>query len=369
MATIDKAAVAAALTQRFMDRLANAINRTVLMAQIAPVKNDRGQGQNVQWDAVFGSAVGTAIADGADVSTFNNDDKVPAVLQYAVMHDAFKLTGLARAVAAAAGNPAALSDLWLDALGDSVKRQAKGISGALYTGIGTAGPPQTINGLVTTGGVAAINDSGVYATIDRSVRTQWQSSVVAATTFDAINNPTGRFGLTVSGEQAPEGIRMMRQTSADIYTASSMPYDVIVTSPLLHQAYGLSVHAERRWVDTIRTASGMIKLDAGYQVLEFDGRVMIQDTDCPDDEMLFLNTQEMLIQQLPDRADRVNRGLGMVNIAGNEDEFLGSGKTKLQARIQPLDVKGDAFPFALYSYLQMCVKNPNRFGRITGLIP
>ena len=106
MADITRALIANALTQRFMDRIASTINRTVLLAQIAPVKNDRGQGQNVQWDAKFGTSVGTAIADGADVSTFNNDDKVPAVLQFAVMHDAFKLTGLARAVAAAAGNPA-----------------------------------------------------------------------------------------------------------------------------------------------------------------------------------------------------------------------------------------------------------------------
>lgn len=368
MATIDKALVASALTQRFMDRIASTINRTVLMAQIAPVRNDKGQGQNVQWDAKFGTTVGAAIADGADVTTFNNDDKVPAVLQYAVMHDAFKLTGLARAVAAAAGNPAELSDLWLDALGDSVERQAKGISQQLYLGAGTTGP-QLINGLTPASGVAAIGDTGVYATIDRAVRTAWQSTVIDATAFDAVNNPTGRFGLTVTGESSPEGIQMMRAAGRGIYEASSEPYDVIVTSPILHEAYGLANHAERRWVDTVRTAAGMVKLDNGYQVLEFDGKVMIQDTDCPADEMLFLNTREMHIQQLPDRVDRVNRAMGNVAVAGTADEFLGRGRTKLQARIQPLDIKGDAFPFALYSYLQLCVKTPNRFARITGLIP
>lgn len=367
MATIDKALVAGALTQRFMDRIASAVSRTVLLAQIAPVKNDRGLGQNVQWDVRFGSATGAAIADGADVTVFNNDDKVPAVLQYAVMHNAFKVTGLARAVAIAAGNPADLADLWMDALGDSVEQHAQGISQALYLGAGTTGP-QLINGLVPTSGVAAIDDSGVYATIDRAVRTQWQSTVVDATAFDA-GNPTGRFNLTLSGQPAPEGIRMMRAVSRGIYEASKKPYDVIVTSPILHEAYGLATHAERRWVDQIRTASGMVKLDAGYQVLEFDGKAMIQDTDCPADEMLFLNTSEMHIQQLPDRSDRVNRAMGMIGVSGTEDEFLGSGRTKLQARIQPLDIKGDAFPFALYSYMQLCVKNCNRFGRITGLIP
>lgn len=368
MSTINKAEIAAALTQRFMDRIASTINRTVLMAQIAPVKSDRGQGQNVQWDAKFDGGEGSPIADGADVTIFNNDDKVPAVLQYAVHHDAFRLTGLARAVAAAAGNPAALADLWLDALGDSVERQAKGISKQLYLGDGTTSP-QKLNGLVPTAGVAAVGDTGVYATIDRAARAAWRSSVIDATQFDVANNPTGRFNLTVSGEPAPEGIKMMRAASRAIYEASSEPYDVIVTSPLLHEAYGLATHAERRWVDQIRTANGPVKLDQGYQMLEFDGKVMIQDVDCPADEMLFLNTRHMHIQQLPDRVDRVNSSMGMTPVAGTADEFLGSGRTKLQARIQPLAINGDAFPFALYSYLQLCIKSPNRFARISGLIP
>lgn len=367
MADITKAAVAAALTSRFMDRIASTINRTVLMAQICPVKNDVGQGQNVQWDAKFDGGVGGPIADGANVTVFNDDAKVPAVLQYAVHHDAFKLTGLARAVATAAGNPSALSDLWLDALGDSVERQAKGISQQLYLGTGTVGP-QRIHGLSPAAGVAAIGDNGTYATIDRAARATWRSSVIDATAFDA-GNATGRFNLTLGGQPAPEGIRMMRSAGRSIYEASSTPYDVIVTSPILHEAYGLATHAERRWVDQVRTASGLVKLDAGYQVLEFDGKIMIQDTDCPADEMLFLNTREMHIQQLPDRADRVNRAMGSVGVAGTADEFLGQGKTKLQARIQPLQIQGDAFPFALYSYLQLCIKSPNRFARITGLIP
>jgi len=367
MADINKAAIANALTQRFSDRIASTINRTVLLAQIVPVKNDRGQGQNVQWDAKFGAATGAPIADGADVTVFNNDDKVPAVLQFAVHHDAFRLTGLARAAAAAAGNPSDLSDLFMDALGDSVERQAKGISQQLYLGAGTTGP-QLIHGLAPVAGVAAIGDSGVYATIDRAVRPAWSSTVIDATAFNAANL-TGRFGLTLAGESAPEGIKMMRAASRAIYEASSEPYDVIITSPIIHEAYGLAVHAERRWTDTVRTASGMVKLDAGYQVLEFDGKIIIQDVDCPAGEMLFINTRHMHIQQLADRADRVNGALGMASVAGTADEFLGGGKTKLSARIQPLQVAGDANPFALYSYLQLCVKSPNRFARITNLIP
>lgn len=368
MADINLARVAAALTQRFMDRIASTINRTVLIAQLVPVKNDRGQGQNVQWDAKFGASVGSAIADGADVVTFNDDEKVPAVLQYAVMHDAFKLTGLSRAVAAAAGNPLALADLWMDALGDSVERQAKGIAQQMYLGAGTTGP-QLIHGFTPSAGVAAIGDTGVYATIDRAVRTAWQATVIDATTFDAVNNPTGRFNLTVTGEPAPEGIKMVRAAQRGIYTASGEQADVIVTSPILHEAYGLSIHQERRWVDQVRTSSGTLKLDAGYQVLEHDGRVIIQDNDCPADEMLFLNTRHCHVQQLPDRSDRVNRAMGMVGLAGTNDVFMGGGRTKLQARIQPLNIKGDAFPFALYSYLQLCVLSPNRFARISGLIP
>lgn len=373
MALVTKAQIASALTQRFADRIANQINRTVLLAQLVPVKNDRGQGQNVQWVARFGTAKGAAIADGADVSTFNNDDKVPAVLQFAVHHDAFKLTGLARAVANAAGNPDELSDLFMDEMGDSVERQAKGISEQLYLGDGGTSP-QKIHGLTPASGVAAIGDTGVYATIDRSVFPQWQASVLDATAFSA-GNTLGSFSYRES-EQAvpagsnqdiPEGIKMMRRLRRDIYTASSKKPDVIVTTPTLHEAYGLAVHKERRWMDQIRTGRGLIQLDAGYNVLEFDGIPMIEDIDCPAGEMLFLNSMELEIRQLPDRADRVNRATGMVQLAGTPDEHLGMGRTKLEARVQPLDVKGDAFPYALYSYLQLANKQCNAHGRITGL--
>lgn len=369
MALVNHATQSAALTQRFADRLSSTINRAVLAAQLVPVENSRGQGQNIQWDAKFDGGVAAPAAEGADTTVYNNDDKVPAVLQFSQYKDAFKITGFASALARAAGNPAALSDTFMDQLGDSIERMAKGISVGLYTGDGT-GSPQKINGMVPSTGVAAIDDTGIYAGIDRASRTAWRSSVVDATAFDVGNNPTGRFGLTVAGE-APEGVQMMREITRLIYEASSEQYDVIVTSPLLHQAYGLATHTDRRWTDTIRTAAGMVKLDQGYQWLEWDGIPIIQDVDCPDDEMLFLNTRHMKIQQVPDGVNRMHgpSSMGTTALAGTPDQYRGSGKTKLQARIQREAILGDAFPFALYAYLNLCVKSPNRFGRITGLIP
>lgn len=366
MADVNFAAIAAALNARFADRISSTVNRTVLFAQVVPVVP--ASSKNLQWDAEFGTAVGTAIADGAAVSTFDNDDLVPAVLQYAIHHNAFKVTGLARALALASGNPREIADIWLHNLKNCVKRQAKGISQQMYLGDGSTGPQQ-IHGVTPAAGVAAIGDTGVYATIDRAVRTAWQANVIDALLFDAVNNPTGRFNLTVAGEPAPEGIKMLRASSRAIYDASSEPYDLIVTSSILHEAYGLSFNAERRWVDSIRTANGQVKLDKGYQVLEFDGRMMIQDGDCPADEMLFLNTDEMEISQVSDVADHVNGASGTAQLEGTPDEFLGAGNTKLTARIQPLGIDGDAFPFALYSYLQLKIANPNRFARVTNLIP
>ncbi len=118
MALVTLAGVLASLADRFRSRLANQINRASVLAQLLPVGT--GTGKNIQWVIRTGSALGSSIADGADVSVFNNDAKDPAVLQYGVYHDAFSLTGKAMAGARAAGNPEELAALFMDELGDSV---------------------------------------------------------------------------------------------------------------------------------------------------------------------------------------------------------------------------------------------------------
>src|SRR5215213_7027635 len=112
MATVTLATIAASLATLFEDRIANQINRATVLLQCLPVGN--GPGKNVTWSAKFGTAVGSTINDGADVAAYNNDDKVPATLDYGTYHDTFSVTGKALAGAANTRNPDELSDLFGD---------------------------------------------------------------------------------------------------------------------------------------------------------------------------------------------------------------------------------------------------------------
>ncbi len=343
MATRDFANITNALVKLFYDDVTNNINRQVVLAQLLGVRT--GTGQNIQWTARFGTATPSTapIADGADVTVFNRDDKVPAVLQYAGYHDAFEVTGKAAAAAMAAGNPDQLADLFGDDMLDSSQRLARAVAAHVYTGTGAS---DQIHGLVATAGPLAT--TGTYATIDRSTFSQWASNEE-----DAVSA-----GLSFA---------LMRAMRRKIYLASGEKPDLIICDPVQHENYGLLFGAERRYVDEIRMRGQSIKLDGGYQVLEFDGIPVIEDEQAPLNKMLFLNTKYLYLSQLPDPLTMYNQSMGHADLAGTGEEQFGEGKLKLQARVIPLAKTGDKYPFELILYPQLVSRRNNVHGQLINL--
>ncbi len=329
------------LVKLFASEITSSINRAVVLAQLIPTKN--GRGQNIQWGVKFGSSVGSTIADGADVSTFNSDDKVPAVLQFGTYHDAFAITGKAAAAAAAAGNPEELADLFSDELKDSVNRLARKIGGDVYTG---SGATDTIHGLTATAG--PLDTTGTYAGIARGTYAQWASNELDA----------GGGALSLS---------MMRAQRKDIYNASGEKPDLIICDATQHEKYGALFGAERRYVDQVRIRGEMIRLDGGYQVLEFDGIPVVEDAQAPAATMLFLNTRYLHMEQLPDPSTVLNQSMGSVALEGTNEEQFGDSPIRLTARIVPLAKTGDKYKFALYCYPQLVSKRCNVHGSIVNL--
>lgn len=344
MSTVAMAQIAASLTTIFEDQITSQINRATVLLQVLPV-GPGTTGKNISWNARFGSSVGGARAEGADVATLNNDDKVPATLEFGTYDDAFGVTGKAMAAARAARNPEELANLFVDELGDCVERLAKGIAIDLYTGSGAA---NFIMGLIATGG--GIMNTGVYAGIDRAVKTQWQGTVMA-------NGGVGR-ALTFD---------LMREMRRRIYQASGLKPDLIITTAELHEKYGKLFGQQRRYITEIRLRGNMIALDGGYQVLEFDGIPVLEDVDCVANNMLFLNTRYVRVLQLPDQADNVNNSMAMIGLAGTPEEQLGAPSAKLTARINPLGRAGDTYKFQLICYPQLQVRRPNSCGVIKDL--
>lgn len=345
MAVVDATRVASALATIFQDKIVAQTNRSVVLAQLLPFAP--GTGKNLQWDVEFkasGEATDSTIADGADVATYQDDDIVPAVLQWGTYSEAFGLTGKARAVASAAGNPNDLEDLFGQKIERAVRRLTKNIGKDLWSG---AGGTNQIAGLDGGGAVAA---TGTYAGIARATYAEWAANVLA-------NGAVPR-ALTFS---------LMRDMRRKIYEASGEMPDLIVCDALQHEKYGLLFGSERRYVQEVSLRGQRIVLDGGYRALEFDGIPVIADVNCPAGKMFFLNSNYIKIRQLPDVVDAVNGGAGKVQLHGTPEEQFGAQMTALTARINPLARTGDAYKFQLILYPQLQVERCNAQGVIADL--
>ena len=343
MATVTLATIFDSIVKRFAPRIQNQINRACVASRLLP--KFQGQGQVMQWDVRFGTALGSTIADGADVSTFNNDTKIPALLQYGTYHDAFAVTGKALAGARAAGNPEQLAGLFADELMDSVQRLAKKLNQDLWSAAG--GANEMVGLLAASGG---LDSTGVYAGIDRATYSQWACNVLAN-----------------AGVPRALSLALMREMRTTIFNESGEKPDLILCSPEIHEAYGNLLGTERRYVQEVKLRGDVIKLDGGYSVLEFDGIPVVMDSDCPAGKMVFINSQYVGISQMEDQADSVNRAMSLMSIKGTAEEQYGESSTGFVCRVQPLAKSGDAHKFALFIFPQVCVKRPNACGVIEDL--
>jgi hypothetical protein len=348
MTMLDYAGVASRLGINVQDTVVNQINRAVVLQafiDVVPATN-----KAVTWDVKVGTAVGSVKADGADLSggDFQSDTKVQASLNFGVYQDAFMIGGLARAVSRVTNNPSGLRDVFMDELSDCAQRIGKLINQDLYTGTGTS--PQEITGLTdgSTGG--ALGSTGSYAGLDRGTYTQWASNRLAN-----------------GGTERALSVELMRQMRQNIYEASGEKPDLIITDAFQHRKYGTITDQKRQWVDQVRMRGELIKLDAGYNLLEFDGIPMIEDVDAPEGTMMFLNTSHLRIVQVADTSDDQNGGRGFTMADGTPEEQLGPAKRKISLRLNPLAKLGDHIKFQLVGYLQLQCKRPNAMGQIVDL--
>jgi hypothetical protein len=343
MAVLNLSNVSGALATLFEDQIASQWNRAVVLTQLLPFKP--GESKNIQWDVEDqDGAPGTSVlADGADVSTYNDDAIEPAVLQWGTYSEAFGVSGKALAAAARVGNPAALADLFGEKLDRAVMRLTSNINKDWYSG---SGATDTIMGLLATGG--GLLSTGVYAGIDRSVRTLWQGNQL-------LNGGVPR-NITIN---------LMRDMRRLIYIACGEMIDLIVCDPIQHEKYGMLLDSQRRYSVDVTLRGKKIVLDGGYRALDFDGIPVIADKACSPGQMLFLNTRYVAIRQLPDALAALPAGMGnagIVRLHGTSEEQLGPGQTQLTARINPLAVTGDAYKFQIVLYPQLQVRRPNACG-------
>lgn len=298
MAQLDLAVVNPALEQRFRPHRRHQANRSAVTLNL--LNKTRAYGiKNWSSRITTGTDVGQVFSDGQDFTVFNNDDDTPIILSWSLLGDTWNITNLAED--GASGDPGDFSVLFAKAGADSLDKTAKKVNQEIWTGPGTAGP-QRIHGLLAAGG--PLDDTGVYAGVDRTAVSQWASN-----NFDN------------AGFDQPFSIDVIESAADATYTASGMRPDCHITTVALWRRYK-KLSKQEALEREIRVGGEQYKLDPGVQALLLDGVPIFMDADCPEGTWVGLSMQDIGIERLMPAQQRRNRKLiaDDVPIVGTPEE-------------------------------------------------
>lgn len=347
--TVDLARVTDALPTLLADKVTAQMNRSAPELQLIPFK--AGQHKNLVWDVEFKNAsesANSALAEGATVSTYGDDDIVPATLNWCDYSESIAVTGKALSAArgsAGTGGASELQDLWVHKTMGAVRRLAKNLGKDFWQGPGTGNRMLGLYGGATLTSGAPLSNAGTYANISRVTYTDWKANV-----------------LLNGGVQRPLSFDLMRDMRKAIYDACGEMPDLIMCDSAQHEAYGKLFGDNRRYVQEVVVRGQKITLDGGYRALEFDGIPIIASVNHPANAMTFLNTNYVKMSALDDMPTEANRSPRMIQLQAMPEEQLQSGACPFRARLNPLAVVGDLYPIQMILYPQIYIERCNAFG-------
>lgn len=126
-----------------------------------------------------------------------------------------------------------------------------------------------------TGLAAAIANTGTYGGIDRATNAWWNAKIVTNNT-------------AVPGTAKALDVNMMMRTFLSISDGNDQP-DLILCGIATWHEYFKAVESKIQ----ITTTMGKKMADYGFQTLEFMGKPIMADPNCPEGIMYFLNSKNM----------------------------------------------------------------------------
>jgi hypothetical protein len=335
----DLAAISAALTQEFQPRVTRTVNRKSMAVRLLSIR--KGFGQNTIWAVETSGAESTAGAavEGADISSFAADVRMPASLAWGQYTAAVKQSGIALAAAASTMNPDDLRNLFGRDIDNAANALVSQLNKDFHTQNAGAGGVQPIASFAS-----AVAATGTYAGINKGTTSLWQGVV----------NANG-------GTPRPLTLALMRAVRRQLYINGEPP-DVILASPAQFDAYGALLDSQRRWVDNLRVDKGLIKLDAGYQALEFEGIPVLRDKDMAAGSMYFINSKHLYWSYLPDALVPGFPAIAEKVAEGSIDE-----PASLPCAVVALGRTGDSIKAFLKGYYQLICERPNLMGLLSDL--
>jgi hypothetical protein len=328
--------VKGALTDYFAPRLVRQINRTAMMLNLLPIKMpDPGQGQAITWGIKTTGSVAAAVADGGAVPAAGFDKRVKASLVYGDYQAQFGETGQAIAASAHSATPTDLIDLLAGDAEDAGDEIASRINKDFWVQGSTGGGVLPITAFPT-----AVAASGTYATVNKAVDTLFQGNVFA----------NGGVPRALTLDLMRTARRAVRQNGGAV--------DLWVCDLTTFDRYGGLIDPQRRYLDSVRTAKGLVTLDAGYKALEFEGSVFIGDKDAPAGTMIGMTSKWVEWRILPKDQDLF--GITQKVVTGQYEENAEKFPAGLPIAFLPLARTADQENFFGVVYPQLVVRRPNQ---------
>lgn len=335
-------AVTGALAQTANTRLTRAWNRVSPLIQAIPILTGGGQGggKNVAWNVEFSGATAASFAEGSDIGggEYSNDPVTLAKLDWGQYRSAFSLTNLEiNAAAANIGNAAALEDMFAERLVGAITKIIAKVDQDCFSGTGTDGSGNpTIIGLDT-----ALALTGSYAGLSKATYSEWAGNVRA-------NSGVAR-ALTLKG---------MAQLEQDIFTASSLDPNFMLTTAASHTAYEQLFEPTRRTVDN--GGAPIQAYNGGAPRLNWRGNPVGRDRFATAGKLYMLNLDEIEMRVLP--WANVPDGVSVRQLMGMSQTGDRSGPVALPIHVYPIARTGSAVKFCAEIYLQLKVTRTNAHG-------
>lgn len=330
MAATSVSLITNVLTDVFGNELTSQVLRDVKTLPLISVKTVRGA-QSAFWSAhLSGSTAGT-YSEGAAVSTYSQDARLPASLTWGLYHNPFSITSKAMAAAANPLNPSGVRDLIADEAMNAMQALVKHINGALYTGVGNGAINSFLSG--STGG-APLLPSGSYAGIGGLLtNAEWQPVV------------NQNAGVDHALSEA-----LMTTQMFDMLAISGMRPKSIVMHPSVGAKYAALLSSFQQIIQP--GSLGNI----GFSGYSFQGIPIYFDEQATNKCVFFLNTDPRFMEIQVLDPGPATPSMGVVPI------MIGGQVVPIQLHL--LGKVGYSYDFSVTCDLQLCVKRRNVQGVI-----
>jgi hypothetical protein len=351
-------AILSALSQTFAPDIKRQWNRICPFLGVLSATGSMGEakGKNVAFDVEFTGATAGTVAEGSDVATgeYNSDVNVPAVFNYATYRSSFQISEQEVDMARSSmGTADALMNVFGERIAGCSAQLARAIETDCLTGTGvdSAGNP-TIVGIF--GG--ALSASGAYGGLNPATYSEWASNVIAN-----------------GGVLRALGPDLLAQADGSIYTAASLPWNLIMTSVGVARkyesffttgnAFGTQQPLVRMNDNPTAPSYGFgVANDAQMQMdqLFYKGKRVLRNPVAPTGKLALLNTDHISIKYLPHVPTRAEiemfDSIGLQGSSGGNAPIQATG---IPVRLVELAKTGDSHKISMRVTLAMGITRRN----------